>query len=306
MEFNSLITNLITNIENNKNDNHIIPKEIDLILDGGAFNGCFELGILLYIKQMESTNRISIKRISGTSVGSILGLLYLLDKLDFAIVSSFKLWENYKSHMNLNNFKLLVYEITNNIDKDTYKKLNKKLYVTYYNYKTKIKIIKYKYKSNNDVAESIIKSAFVPYLMNGNFSYNNYVDGISPYIFKPKVKRKILFVYLASTNILKLMCTIKNEKNANGRILSGIIDINHFFTSGKSNLCSYMNDWNMIDIICLKLRDLVWISLLFLYDIMNHLYKSMPEFIKKNNIVKIINKIFIDIFKQKMMYCLCI
>jgi hypothetical protein len=67
-----------------------------------------------------------------------------------------------------------------------------------------------------------------------------------------------------------------------------------------------MNDWNMIDIICLKLRDLVWISLLFLYDIMNHLYKSMPEFIKKNNIVKIINKIFIDIFKQKMMYCLCI
>ena len=205
MEFNPFIKQLIDNIDNNKIERCIIPKKIDLILDGGAFNGCFELGVLLYIKELELSNKINIKRVSGTSIGSILGVLYLLNKLDVAIDSSFKLWENYKSNLNLNNFKPLVYETINKLKPDQYKTLNNKLYITYYNYKTKKKIIKCKYKNNNDVAESIIKSAFVPYLMNGNFSYNNYVDGISPYIFKPKSDRKILFVYLASTSIIQFM-----------------------------------------------------------------------------------------------------
>jgi hypothetical protein len=306
MEFKPFIKHLIDNIENNKVERCIIPKKIDLILDGGAFNGCFELGVLLYIKELELSNRIVIKRVSGASVGSILGLLYLLNHLDVAIDSSFKLWENYKSTLNLSNFKTLVYETINKLNPDQYKSLNRKLYITYYNYKTKRKIVKCKYKNNNDIAESIIKSAFVPYLMNGEFSYNNYVDGISPYIFKPKSDRKILFVYLASVGIIKFMCNIKYEKNANGRILSGIVDINNFLTSGNSTMCSYINDWGIIDAFVLKFRDIVWIFILFIYDILTNIISIIPDCLKKNNILMDINKILIRLIKDKMIYTMCI
>lgn len=306
MEFKPFINQLIDNIDNNKRDGCIIPKKIDLLLDGGAFNGCFELGALLYLKELESTNRIKIKRVSGTSVGSILGLLYLLNQLDVAIDSSFKLWENYKSNLNLNIFKSLVYETINKLAPYKYKYFNNKLYITYYNYKTKKKIIKHKYKNNNDVAESIIRSSFVPYLMNGNFSYNNYVDGISPYIFKPRTDRKILFVYLASTCIIKLMCNIKYERNANGRILEGIVDINKFLTTGDSTMCSYINDWGIIDSLILKMRDLIWVFILFIYDILMNIFTILPECLIKNNILLDINKMIMRMIKDKLIYCMCI
>lgn len=306
MEFKPFINQLIDNIDNNKLERCIIPKKIDLILDGGAFNGCFELGVLLYIKELEMSGKITIKRVSGASVGSILGLLYLLNQLDVAIDSSFKLWDNYKSNLNLNNFKPLVYETINKLEPDKYKLLNNKLYITYYNYKSKKKIVKHKYKNNTDVAESIIRSAFVPYLMNGNFSYNNYVDGISPYIFKPKPDRKILFVYLASTSIIKLMCNIKYERNANGRMLAGIVDVNKFLTTGNSTMCSYMNDWGIIDLFTLKMRDLIWIFILFIYDILMNISSMIPDCLIKNNILLDINKMIIRIIKDKLIYCMCI
>lgn len=306
MEFKTFIKPLIDNLDNNKLEECIIPKNIDLILDGGAFNGCFELGALLYIKELELSNKITIKRVSGTSVGSILGLLYLLNQLDVAIDSSFKLWENYKSNLNLNNFKSLVYETINKLKNGQYKSLNKKLYITYYNYKTKKKIIKCKYKNNNDVAESIIRSAFVPYLMNGQFSHNNYVDGISPYIFKPKTDRKILFIYLASTTIIKFMCNVKYERNANGRILSGIVDINNFLTTGDSLMCSYMNNWGIIDMFILKMRDLIWVFILFIYDILMNVSSAIPECLIQNNILLEVNKMIIRVIKDKLIYCMCI
>lgn len=306
MEFNNIVKNLTDNIHNNKNNNIILPKSIDLILDGGAFNGYLQLGALLYIKELEASNKICIKRVSGTSVGSILGLLYLLNKLDYAILYSLKLWKNYKNKFYLNNFKLLVYEIINKLDLFEYKKFNNKLYITYYNYKTKKKIIKCKYKNNKDIAESIIKSAFIPYIMNGKFSYNKYVDGISPYIFKPKDKRKILFINLSSNNIIKLMYNIKFEKTPNGRIVNGIFDANNFFTNGKSILCSYIDNWDIFDYISLKLRDFIWLLFLFLFDIVSVLRNIVPECINKNIFILDIKKLIMRIIRDKFIYCICI
>jgi predicted acylesterase/phospholipase RssA len=53
-----------------------------LILDGGAFNGSYLIGALLFLKEMEKRNYICVDKISGCSVGSAIGLLYFLDKLD--------------------------------------------------------------------------------------------------------------------------------------------------------------------------------------------------------------------------------
>ncbi len=58
-------------------DKKDIPNEIDLVLDGGAFNGAYLLGALYYLKEMEKKQLLSINRISGCSVGACGAILYL-------------------------------------------------------------------------------------------------------------------------------------------------------------------------------------------------------------------------------------
>ena len=65
-------------------DKKNIPTEIDLVIDGGGFNGSFGIGILLYLKAMEEANILKVTRISGCSIGSILGLMYITNNLDQA------------------------------------------------------------------------------------------------------------------------------------------------------------------------------------------------------------------------------
>ena len=41
------------------------PIVVDLIFEGGLFNGSYQLGFLSYIKKLEEKNIIKVKRISG-------------------------------------------------------------------------------------------------------------------------------------------------------------------------------------------------------------------------------------------------
>ena len=92
----TLIDNI--NIEN-------IPKEIDIIFDGGAFNGGMGFGIALYLKALEINQTINVRRVSGCSIGSIIALSYLIDlKYDIneVFISTCK---NFKKTFNLSVFK---------------------------------------------------------------------------------------------------------------------------------------------------------------------------------------------------------
>ena len=78
---NSYVKKLIENLP----DNFTKKKEpliLDLVLDGGAFNGTYLVGALYFLKEMEKNGYIKVDRISGCSVGSFVGLLYFLDELD--------------------------------------------------------------------------------------------------------------------------------------------------------------------------------------------------------------------------------
>ena len=77
--FQPYINNLLNNLP--KRDN---PIHIDLVLDGGVFNGSYLIGALYFLKTLEKINYVKIKRISGCSIGAAVGLLYTLDKLDFS------------------------------------------------------------------------------------------------------------------------------------------------------------------------------------------------------------------------------
>ena len=72
-----LVDNLPKEYKNKKN-----PIKLDLVLDGGVFNGSYLFGALYFLKEMESQKYMNIERISSTSVGSIAGLIYFIDCLD--------------------------------------------------------------------------------------------------------------------------------------------------------------------------------------------------------------------------------
>ena len=76
--FQNNIRNLIINLPKKRH-----PLELDIVLEGGGFNGSFELGALYFLKELEAQKYTSVDRISGASIGSLLGLCYLTNNLDF-------------------------------------------------------------------------------------------------------------------------------------------------------------------------------------------------------------------------------
>lgn len=244
---NTLIEELPNEVKKTEN-----PIEIDLVLDGGAFNGSYLIGALYFLKEMENRNFIKIKRISGCSIGSLIGFLYIINKLD--LISEFYdiLIKNFKENYNFENYKQLKKHLS---DKIPYENdnicniVNNILFIKYNNIQTGMQKVKCKYKNIDDIINTIIRSSFVPYLTDGNIAYKNkYIDGINPYFFKKKRNRKILFLDLSGPDKLTYIINIKNEKTNLYRILYGILDIHIFLTKQKETfMCSYVDEWGYIN-----------------------------------------------------------
>ena len=82
-------------------------------------------------------------------------------------------------------------------------------------------------------------------------------------------------------NKLAGILSIKNEPTNIYRILEGILEIHIFFVSGcKTNICSFVNEWNIIDYLqhCffVKCLDLGFILLHYIY-IIRHILKNSKE-----------------------------
>ena len=129
-----IINNLINNISS-------IPcrKQIDLVLDGGAFNGSYMIGSLLYFKELEKRNILHIDRISGCSIGSLLGCLYIANKLDIH-ETFYKIIRSSLVKGNLTYYYNVLLIIKSKVDKNFYLLCNKRLYITFYNITKKNKL----------------------------------------------------------------------------------------------------------------------------------------------------------------------
>ena len=311
---NKLINNLPESLKNNKT-----PLQIDLILDGGLFNGGYLVGSLYFLQEMEKRNYIKINRISSCSIGSIIGLLYFMDNLDIVP----KLYKIILKHLNqkynfnlIKNLKQILQDnISDKIINNLNLQVNNKFYISYYNIKKGEKIIKCKYKNIDDIINTIIKSCFIPLLIDGNILYKNkYIDGINPYIFDIKSNTKILYLDLFGYDKLSYFINVKNEKTNFHRILYGLLDIHTFFIKETStSMCSYINDFNILNI-CHKLfkKIIEYIIIHIIYFII-FIQKIIPVHFYSNNncsnicsnIYKIINKssrkLFITLLKT---YCI--
>ena len=67
----------IENLADNYPNKNSSTKQMDLVLEGGVFNGSYQLGGLLLLKEFEKRKYIKIKRISEQVLVLLWDLLFL-------------------------------------------------------------------------------------------------------------------------------------------------------------------------------------------------------------------------------------
>ena len=156
-------------------------------------------------------------------------------------------------------------------DTDLYNKLNNKLYVSYNNIEKRTKVVKYLYKTNDEVFDAISKSCHLPFVIDGKLLYKNkYLDGVNPYMFKPCPNKKILYLDLFGYDKLINFFNVKNEKTNCHRILTGMLDIHNFYIKqSETPMCSYVNDWGMINRSRLSIKGLNEMIIVYTVCILN-------------------------------------
>ena len=274
------------------------PIIIDLVLDGGIFNGSYLVGALHFLKEMEKQKFITINRISGCSVGSIIAFLYYIDCLDLMPKFYEIIHTDFKQTYNLKMIKEFKTLLGENIPSNICEKLNKKFYISYNNIKKRKKIIKNTYKDIDDLLNSIIKSCYIPFLIDGNILYENkFMDGINPFMFEKEPNHKILYLDLFGYDKIGNLLNVKNEKSNFHRILSGLLDIHTFFIKqSNTQMCSYVNDWNLYNLVFYSIKLMIEKILIYLTYFIIYIKDNFPDNCKNNIISKIVIKITQDIF----------
>ena len=287
-----LIENLPDDIKNVKE-----PIKIDLVLDGGLFNGSYHVGALYFLKEMENRKYIKIERISGCSIGSIVGFLYFIDSLDLMPKLYDLLSKEFRQTYNLNLLKELKKHLSHRIPSDICKIVNGKLFITYNNIKKGTKPVRTVYKNVDDIINTLIKSSYIPYLIDGNVLYENKsIDGITPFIFKEREK-KVLYLDLFGTDKLGNILNVKNEKTNYHRILSGLLDIHSFFIKQSNTpMCSYVNDWSYSNLCFNYLKTIIERICIYLIHVLIFIKKNISLEFKESVLYKILSKISYDVF----------
>ena len=117
---NQHIKNLVVNLPKEEN-----IGTIDLVLEAGAANGSYQIGCLLYLKELEKQNKVKIDRISGSSIGAISGFYYFTDTLD-KFQEDYFLTKCFKEHLNVHILKKYSKK-TEKLSEENIKELNDKL-----------------------------------------------------------------------------------------------------------------------------------------------------------------------------------
>lgn len=279
-----------------------VQKDINIIFDGGAFNGGFAAGIGLYLKCMEQHKLITVHSISGCSIGSILAVWYLTGCRPEGIHCFEQFMNSYKKNMNLHAYKCIVTQCIDQIfstsESDILNVLNGRLFITYYNVKCHTQKTVSKFKSKAHIIDCILRSSHIPYLMDGLPSYKKkYMDGVSPY--SPKNGLPNLFIKLMTLKRCARSLMLKSENNIHYRLLTGIADVNDFYTTGNSDMCSYMHNWPYIDIVQLRVREVV---VFFIFSLIGWIviFKRFVPLVITNSLLyngvgNAVNRLYIDL-----------
>ena len=166
------------------------------------------------------------------------------------------------------------------LDKEDISILNNKFYLTYFDLREKKQIIVKKYKDKQDVIDKILKTIYVPYIFDRNMlDEQQCMDGVFPYVFNERFNdRKILFIHLQSLSKLKNIIFIKHEQNIFSRLLHGIMDIHDFYQHKQpTDMCSYVDDWTVFEIIKHRVREFIYMIIVYIMYLNIQIYNSIPD-----------------------------
>ena len=223
--------------------------KLDLIFEGGLFNGSYLIGALYYLRELEIKKQIEIDRISGCSVGSLTALIYFSDTYHL-LEPIYKLtYRHFKKTNHVDIFNYIFDQLRPHLTEAIMEKLNGRLFITYYNVKHNEQVVRHKYRSVDDLFDVIRKSCYCPYIIDHSFLYKKkYVDGFYPYIFPPSHHKKRMHFNIHRFDKLFQGISIKNEKTNYRRIMTGMIEAHTFFAYNHStSICSFVDDWSVVD-----------------------------------------------------------
>lgn len=290
------VKNLINNLPQVKT-----TEDVNLVLDGGIFNGSYLIGALHFLKEMELKNYLKIHKISCCSISSVCALLYKMDALDIFPELYNIILKQFKETRNLSAFEKCLDKIRARVDNpaELLSIINGSVFISYHNIAKGKKIVKSKYKSIDDLLETIYRSCFVPFVVNGNMVRNNkFFDGINPYILPVESNRKNLYLDLFGSDKINYLLSVKNEKTNFHRILSGLLDIHLFYIKqNNTQMCSYINNWSLYQtfhnrILKYFIEKVAFYSLYIVY----HLKQYIPTELYEHIIFKIISKIIMELY----------
>lgn len=289
----NIVKELSSVLVKNIDENNIKVKDIDLITSGGAFNASYLVGCLYVIREMCDKGLIKINKISTCSGSAILGLLYIIDKLDMFVdklydilVATFK--KNkiviFDEESLIDIMKMIEEELPENV----IEKINNRLYITYYDVLECKQMVKSEYKDVSDLFNTIRRSCFIPYVtMNKLLEDNRYIDGGTPYIFDKEEGINRLYINLCGIDKIIDAIVIKKDKIMMHRILGGVIDIHNFFFKCKqTSMCNYVEDWSIIRVIEFKLLEArLFLICVMMYIIIGVKSNIIDKYYKDNKMV---------------------
>jgi len=284
-----------------------LPKELNLIFDGGVFNCGFAVGIALYIKQLEKENYVKINKISGCSSGALVALWFIRGCKESGIPYFERIMQTFKKEFNFQELKnsahefvkkLFLREDSNDHDNNNKEKyndnknvdieyedisvLNDKLFINYYDTTTNKQIIVSKFDTIEHLTQCLMRSCFIPYIIDGFARCDeHYIDGIVPHIFNDEYCES-LFIKLLTLKKCSRAFLLKYENNIHFRLLNGVSDANDFFTTGKSDMCCYVKNRSLYDGLILRGREIIFILIITIIEWIIFIKMYIPESIQKS------------------------
>jgi hypothetical protein len=275
----------------------IKEKNIDLILSGGAFNASYLIGCLYFIREMCEKGLICVNKVSTCSASSMIGLLFIVDKLDIFIEKMYELLVgSFKRNRNVifdeESLSTIIKIIEDVLPDDVLIRINGRLYITYYDVTKCEQVVKSNYEDVSDIIRTIRRSCFIPYItMDKLMEENRYVDGGTPYIFNKEFGVNRIYInLLCGVDKIKDSMIIKRDKIVMHRILGGILDIhNFFFKCKKTPMCCYVEDWGVVRMIEFKMLEWrLYTICVILYVIIKVRDDRVYKYYKDNKLINIV------------------
>jgi hypothetical protein len=249
-----MIKELVSKLANNIEllDNEEI-RGINIVMSGGAFNASYMAGCLYFLTELKDKGVIRINKISTCSASALLGLLFMINKMDIFVDKLYKhcedsFRENKRVIFSEDSMNCLLEMIKAELPEDILDIINNKLYITYYDVTECRRIVRSEYKTVDELLCVIRRSCFIPYFtMDKALDDGRYLDGGTPYIFKSEDCIKNLYINAITRDKILDSVVIKKDKTSLHRVVAGILDIHNFFFRGKKTaMCSYVEDWSIM------------------------------------------------------------